>query len=63
MDPTLHPAPPSRLTASWAMLPIFVYDEEELEEETFVIYKEDIAVNVNTPEDLKIAEDLFKRFT
>jgi len=38
-------------------------DEKELEEETFVIDREEIAVNVNTPEDLKIAEDLFKRFT
>jgi len=35
-------------------------DEKELEEETFVIDREEIAVNVNTPEDLKIAENHFK---
>ena len=33
-------------------------DEKELEEETFVLDREEIAVNVNTPEDLKIAEVL-----
>jgi len=32
-------------------------DEKELEEETLVIDREEVAVNVNTPEDLKIAED------
>jgi len=36
-------------------------DEAELEEETFVADREEIAVNVNTPEDLKTAERLFKR--
>jgi len=36
-------------------------DEAELEEETFVVDREEIAVNVNTPMDLKIAERLFKR--
>lgn len=35
-------------------------DEKELEEETFVIDREEIAVNVNTLRDLKIAERLFK---
>jgi len=38
-------------------------DEKELEEETFVIDREEVAVNVNTPEDLKITEDHCKRFT
>jgi len=36
-------------------------DEAELEEETFVVNKEETAVNVNTPADLEIAERLFKR--
>jgi adenosylcobinamide-phosphate guanylyltransferase len=35
--------------------------EAELEEETFVVDREEIAVNVNTPVDLKTAERLFKR--
>jgi adenosylcobinamide-phosphate guanylyltransferase len=34
-------------------------DEGELEEEIFVIDDEKVAVNVNTPHDLKIAENLF----
>jgi len=33
-------------------------DEEELEEEVFVIDKKEVAVNVNTLEDLKVAERL-----
>ena len=36
-------------------------DEAELEEETFVVDREEIAVNVNTPADLETAERLFKR--
>ena len=36
-------------------------DETELEEEKLVIDMEEIAMNVNRPEDLKIAERLFKR--
>lgn len=36
-------------------------DEAELEEEKLVIDTEEIAVNVNRPEDLKIAERLFRR--
>lgn len=36
-------------------------DEAELEEEKLVIDTEEIAVNVNRPEDLKIAEQLFER--
>jgi len=36
-------------------------DEAELEEETFVFDREEIAVNVNTPADLETAERLFKR--
>ncbi|MDH5437649.1 MAG: NTP transferase domain-containing protein [Candidatus Bathyarchaeota archaeon] len=36
-------------------------DEAELEEEKLVIDMEEIAVNVNRPEDLEIAERLFKR--
>ena len=35
-------------------------NETELEEEKLVIDREAIAVNVNTPEDLKIAEQLFR---
>ena len=35
-------------------------DEAELEEEVFVIDREEAAVNVNTPEDLKVAEHLFR---
>jgi len=35
-------------------------DETKLEEETFVIDREEVAVNVNTLEDLKIAERLSK---
>ena len=38
-----------------------VIDEAELEEEKLVIDMEEIAVNVNRREDLKIAERLFKR--
>ena len=34
-------------------------DEGELEEEIFVIDEEKVAVNVNTPHDLEIAENLF----
>lgn len=34
-------------------------DKGELEEEIFVIDEEEVAVNVNTPHDLKIAEQLF----
>ncbi len=36
-------------------------DEGELEEEVFVIDEEEVAVNVNTPHDLKIAEQLFAK--
>jgi len=36
-------------------------DEGELEEEIFVIDEEEVAVNVNTPHDLKIAEQLFTK--
>ena len=36
-------------------------DEGELEEETFVTDIKELAVNVNTSKDLKIAERLFKR--
>ena len=36
-------------------------NEEELEEETFIVDMEEVAVNVNTTEDLKIAERLFGR--
>ena len=36
-------------------------DEAELEEEVFVIDREEVAVNVNTPEDLKVAERLLRR--
>jgi len=36
-------------------------DEGELEEEIFIIDKEEVAVNVNTPHDLKIAEQLFAK--
>lgn len=36
-------------------------NEAQLEEETFVIPQEEIAVNVNRLEDLKIAEHLFKK--
>ncbi|MFQ6080535.1 MAG: NTP transferase domain-containing protein [Candidatus Bathyarchaeia archaeon] len=35
-------------------------DETELEEETLVIDMEEMAVNVNTPEDLEVARRLFK---
>jgi GTP:adenosylcobinamide-phosphate guanylyltransferase len=38
-----------------------VIDEAELEEEKLVIDMEEIAMNVNRPEDLEIAERLFKR--
>ena len=38
-------------------------DDDELEEEIFIVDKEQIAVNVNTPEDLKVAERLIKRST
>ena len=36
-------------------------DEEELEEEVLVIDREEVAVNVNTPRDLTIAESTLKR--
>jgi adenosylcobinamide-phosphate guanylyltransferase len=36
-------------------------DEGELEEETFITDRKELAVNVNTSKDLKIAERLFKR--
>jgi GTP:adenosylcobinamide-phosphate guanylyltransferase len=36
-------------------------DEAELEEETFITYKEELAVNINTPQDLKTAERLFRQ--
>jgi adenosylcobinamide-phosphate guanylyltransferase len=36
-------------------------DEAELEEEVFVIDRKEVAVNVNTPKDLRIAECLFTR--
>lgn len=36
-------------------------DEAEIEEETLVIDREDLAVNVNTPEDLEIAQRLFDK--
>ena len=35
-------------------------NETELEEEKLVLDREELAVNVNTPEDLKIAEQLFR---
>jgi len=38
-------------------------DEAELEEETFVTNRKELAVNVNTSKDLKTAERLFKRVT
>ena len=38
-------------------------DEGELEEETFVTDRKELAVNVNTHKDLKTAERLFKRVT
>jgi len=38
-------------------------DEAELEEETFVTDRKELAVNVNTSKDLKTAERLFKRVT
>jgi adenosylcobinamide-phosphate guanylyltransferase len=38
-------------------------DEEELEEEVFVIDREEVAVNVNTLEDLKVAKNLLKHAT
>jgi len=38
-------------------------DKGELEEETLVMDRKEVAVNVNTPEDLKIAEDHLKSST
>jgi adenosylcobinamide-phosphate guanylyltransferase len=37
-------------------------DADELEQEICVCYKEEVAVNVNTVQELKIAETLFKQF-
>jgi len=36
-------------------------DESELEQETFIIEKEEIAVNINTIQDLEVAERLLKQ--
>jgi GTP:adenosylcobinamide-phosphate guanylyltransferase len=36
-------------------------DEEELEEEICVVDSKEVAVNINTVQELKIAENLFKK--
>ena len=38
-------------------------NEDAMEQEIFIVDKEEIAANVNTPEDLKIAERLIRRLT
>jgi adenosylcobinamide-phosphate guanylyltransferase len=36
-------------------------DEEELDEEIYVSDRKEVAMNINTVEDLRIAEDLFQK--
>ena len=36
-------------------------DEEELDEEIYVLDRKEVAVNINTVEDLEIAENLLKK--
>jgi len=55
------------MSTFWFKLPVYFSSlvclkavEYMLEEEVFVIDREEVAVNVNTLEDLKIAEHLFR---
>ena len=36
-------------------------DEEELDEEIYVLDRKEVAVNINTVEELEIAEDFLKK--